>query len=137
MKLFQRIKNFQSTQNQTNSYDFLQWKYIKRNLWLNCNIIYLLVLLSFLISSLFSQRNGCRVRHEVPNLRTENMILCCLVMAITHLRGGYRWMWRNGEMMISSGNKQKAEKNLLSHITEPTRSYTKLNPVLRRSESSA
>jgi hypothetical protein len=34
---------------------------------------------------------------------TEDVILCCVVRAVTHLSGGDRWVWSSGGMMISKG----------------------------------
>jgi hypothetical protein len=37
----------------------------------------------------------------VPYLKTEDMILCCVVRSMTRLMGRDRWVWSNGGMLIS------------------------------------
>jgi hypothetical protein len=41
---------------------------------------------------------------EVSNLKTKDMIMCCLFRAITH---SDIFVWSNGGMMISKGKSKK------------------------------
>jgi hypothetical protein len=44
---------------------------------------------------------------EAPNLKTKDMILWCLVRAITRLRDGDKRIWSNGGVIITTGKTKK------------------------------
>jgi hypothetical protein len=48
-----------------------------------------------------------RVGNDVSILKTENMIKCCLVRAVTHGRGRDRSVWSNGRMTVIKGKGNK------------------------------
>jgi hypothetical protein len=48
-------------------------------------------------SFLILQPSECRVRDEASNLETKDVIVCCLVRAVTHLR---EWWYINMEQSV-------------------------------------
>jgi hypothetical protein len=44
---------------------------------------------------------------KTPNLKTEDVILCCVVRVIAHFRWDDRWVWSNDGIIISRVNTKK------------------------------
>jgi hypothetical protein len=76
----------------------------------------------------------CRVTDEATNLKTEVVIMHCLVRAIHILEGSDNSVWSNDGIMIKRGKLADNRRNTLSSTTSPIRNLTsssqEVNPRL-------
>jgi hypothetical protein len=84
------------------------------------------------LNSLTLQAAKFQVKGKASNLNTEDVITCCLVRVIVHLRGGDSWLWNSDAWWLEGKNKRSRKKPTLVHIIHHylTRSHPGLNPRL-------
>jgi hypothetical protein len=75
----------------------------------------------------------CPVRDEASNLKTEDVIMCCLVRVSHTSEGGEKRAWSNGGIMTSTANPNKLGEDFVSchsFITDLILSHPGLKPRL-------